>query len=49
MTVLDRHDGAGLMAGICLVIVGVAITSLDPATRHDAQEPSPPPGTAKAG
>ena len=33
MTVLDEPVTAGLIAGICLVIAGVGITSLNPATR----------------
>ena len=35
MTVLDEPVTAGLIAGICLVIAGVGITSFNPATRTD--------------
>ena len=36
MTVLNEPVTVGLVAGICLVIAGVGITSLNPTTRSDA-------------
>ena len=36
MTVLDEPVTVGLVAGICLVIAGVGIPSLNPTTRSDA-------------
>ena len=40
MTVLDEPLTAGLAAGICLVITGVAITSFNPTTHSDLSQAS---------